>query len=170
MVQIAIGSTNPIKRYASENVLKQVFPQAIFTALEVASGVQAQPWGDTETRLGALNRANAARQAADADFGVGLEGGVQETEFGLMTCAWCVITHHDGRVGVGGSSCMLLPEAIAEKVRAGLELGAAMDEYTGQHNIKHGLGAIGVLTNGLATRQSAYESLLTLALSPFVRQ
>lgn len=169
-MHIAIGSTNPVKSSAVQHVLLEVFPGATFESLAVESGVQIQPWGDTETRLGAFNRAKNALQLTKADFAVGLEGGVQETEFGLMTCAWCVIVDQSGTVGVGGSSCVLLPEPVAEAVRSGLELGAAMDQFTGQHATKHGLGAIGLLTNGLSSRQTAYESLIKLALSPFVRR
>ena len=46
------------------------------------------------------------------------------------------------------------------------ELGAVMDSLTGQHNTKHSLGAIGLLTNKLETRQTAHAHILRLALAP----
>lgn len=168
-MQITIGSTNPVKCRASEVALRMVYPSANFTGLDVPSGVAAQPWGDAETRRGAHNRAQAALAASRADIAVGLEAGVHETEFGLMTCAWVVLLGRDGRVGVGGNSCILLPQPVADAVRAGDELGPAMDRLVNQHNTKHANGAIGILTRDLETRQSAYEMILRLALAPFQR-
>lgn len=166
---IAIGSTNPVKCKAAQAVLRQLYPEASFKAIEVPSGVSAQPWGDTETRRGAVNRARAALDTLDANIAVGLEGGVQETEFGLFTCAWAAILREDGQIGIGGSSCTQLPDVVAHQLRSGDELGQAMDMITGDEGTKYKGGAIGVLTKGLQTRQSAYEVILTMALSPFLR-
>jgi inosine/xanthosine triphosphatase len=169
-MKIAIGSQNPVKRQAVEHVLSEQFDGAMFITVAVSSGVSDQPFGDEETRRGAVNRARAAlQQATTAAFGVGLEGGVQETEFGLLTCAWCAIVDADGRTGVGGSSCVQLPPTVADMIRDGAELGAAMDHISGASNTKHGLGAIGLLTDALLTRQTAYEYLIKLALAPFIR-
>jgi inosine/xanthosine triphosphatase len=120
-----------------------------------------------ETRTGALNRAQTALKETDAELAVGLEGGVQESEFGLMTCAWCVIVDRQGRTGVGGNSSTLLPSVVAEQLRQGVELGVAMDRLVNEHNTKWHDGAIGILTNNLETRQSAYETIIRLALAPF---
>lgn len=169
-MKIAIGSTNPVKVQATKAVLQPQFADAVFVSIIVPSGVSAQPFGDQETRQGAVNRAQAARLATDAELGVGLEGGVQESELGMFTCAWCAIASNDGRIGVGGNACTLLPPDVADMVRSGVELGHAMDRFTSRHNTKHGLGAIGLLTDGLLTRQSAYEYLIKMALAPFIRQ
>jgi non-canonical (house-cleaning) NTP pyrophosphatase len=39
---------------------------------------------------------------------------------------------------------------------------------TGVHNVKQGVGAVGILTAGLVTRQQAYEVLVAYALVPFL--
>jgi inosine/xanthosine triphosphatase len=166
-MRIAIGSTNPVKCNASRAVLKPLYPDAVLESVDVPSGVSSVPWGDTETRQGAHNRARAALAQANADLGVGLEGGVQETEFGLMTCAWCVLVDAQGRSGVGGNSCVLLPPTVANQVRQGVGLGEAIDRLIQQHNTRQRNGAIGILTNDLETRQSAYETLIRLALASF---
>ncbi|NDJ76334.1 MAG: inosine/xanthosine triphosphatase [Chloroflexi bacterium] len=166
-MRIAIGSTNPVKCNAVRAVLKSLYPQAAYLPVEVPSDVASQPWGDVETRRGALNRARAALARTGAEMGIGLEAGVQESEFGLFTCAWCVIVDLGGLVGVGGNSSIQLPPAVAERLYQGVELGQAMDEFAGEENTKHRNGAIGILTNNLATRQSAYESIIRLALAPF---
>lgn len=166
-MRIVIGSTNPVKCNAARSVLGRVFRAAIFDYVEVPSGVSAQPWGDAETRRGAYNRACAALRVGSADLGVGLEGGVQETEFGLMTSAWCALVSADGRVGIGGNSCVLLPDTVAHAVRHGMELGPAIDALVQRSNTRQHNGAIGILTNDLETRQSAYETIIRLALAPF---
>ena len=134
--------------------------------LEVPTGISVQPVGDQEPRRGALNRARAVLDLTDAEWGFGLEGGVIQTEFGVMTNAWCVVVTRDGRVGVGGSANMLLPETIARRVlQEGRELGEAMDEYANTTDVKRGKGAIGILTGGLLDRQGAYEYIVRLALA-----
>ena len=166
---VAVGSANPVKIAAVQTVVTRAFPEAEIVGLSIASGVSEQPWGDEETRRGALNRARAVLDAAGSDLGVGLEGGVLETEIGLMTCAWCVIVDRGGGVGAGGGVHMLLPPRVAEMLRAGGELGPAMDRLTGQHNTKQAQGAVGILTDGLSNRQLAYGQLVAMALGPFVK-
>ena len=167
-MKVVVGSSNPVKIAAARAVFSRVEPRTHVVGLEVSSGVASQPWGDEETRRGALNRARAAL-IPDADYGVGFEGGVVETEHGLMTCAWCVVVNRTGRIGVGGSVNALLPPVVANAIRAGRELGEAMDALTGLHNTKQSAGAVGILTAGLTDRQRAYEHILALALAPFQR-
>lgn len=166
-MRIGIGSLNPVKRLAAEQVLRPLYPGAEFAALEVPSGIPAQPWGEEETRQGALNRARAVRAQLATDLAVGFEGGLIRTELGTMTCAWCAVVAADGREGVGGGSHMQLPPGIDQLLDSGIELGEAMDRLTGQHDTKHNLGAIGILTAGLEDRTTAYAHILRLALAPF---
>jgi len=167
--RIGVGSTNPVKIAAVRMVVTRAFPAAEVIGLSVDSGVSEQPWGDEEARLGARNRARAVLAAAGSDLGVGLEGGVLETELGLVTCAWCIIVDWEGQIGVGGGVHMRLPPSVAGVLRGGGELGPAMDQLTGQHNTKQAQGAVGILTGGLSDRRSAYGQLVAMALAPFVK-
>jgi inosine/xanthosine triphosphatase len=167
-MRIAIGSTNPVKCNAARAVLSALYLDAEFTCIDAPSGVSVQPWDDVEARTGAFNRARSALAHTGADLAIGLEGGVQETEFGLMTTAWCALVDAQGRVGMGGNCCTRLPDRVAECVRQGDELGTAMDKLVNGHNTKRQNGAIGILTNNLETRQSAYEMIIRLALAPFL--
>lgn len=167
--RIAVGSTNPVKVGAVRAVLGPLAPTATIDGVVVASTVRDQPFGDEETIRGAVARAIAARDAAGADIGVGIEGGVVEQPDGSMrTCAWAAIVDSNGRSGVGGSLSMQLPNRVAALIRGGLELGHAMDQLVGERGTKHGRGAVGILTAGLVDRQGAYEVLLRYALGPFV--
>ena len=164
--RVAVGSMNPVKLAAVRAVLQQLVPSMRVDGVAVASGVPDQPLGDAQTIAGAATRAHAARAALDADLGVGIEGGVVETPTGMRTCAWAVVATRDGATHVGGSLSMPLPDAVAVLLRDGVELGHAIDRLIGTENIKHGAGAVGILTEGLVSRQQAYEVILAYALAP----
>lgn len=166
--RVAVGSGNPVKLAAARAVLRWAVPHAVVEAVAVASGVPDQPFGDEETIRGARARARAALEALGADLGLGLEGGVVDGPGGMRTCAWCVVVHRDGREGVGGSLAMPLPDAVADMIRAGEELGHAMDALVAERGTKQGKGAVGILTAGRIDRQGAYEVLVTYAMAPFV--
>lgn len=166
--RVAVGSGNPVKVAAAAAVIQAYFPEARVEPQVVQSGVPDQPFGDAQTIAGARERARRAREAADADLGVGLEGGVVDGPDGMRTCAWCVVVHRDGREGVGGSLAMPLPDGVAQLIRNGEELGYAMDRFANERGTKHGKGAVGILTAGKIDRQAAYEVLVTYAMAPFV--
>ena len=167
--RVAVGSTNPVKVGAARAVMARLAPDIEVSGVSVPSGVPDQPWGDDETIRGALARARAARDLLDADIGIGIEGGVVAAEDGsVRSCAWVAAASRDGRQGIGGSLALTLPDDVASLVRDGMELGHAMDAVSGTHNVKQGVGAVGVLTHGLVTRQQAYEVLVAYALVPLM--
>jgi len=168
VTHVVVGSTNPVKIAAVAAVLGRTGTGAHVDGIAVPSGVRDQPEGDDETIRGATQRARAALDATDADFAVGIEGGVVEENGNMRTCAWAAVVSRDGRVGVGGSLAMPLPARVAALVRSGVELGVAMDRVTGGHDTKRGAGAVGILTAGLVDRQRAYEALVAYAFAPFL--
>jgi inosine/xanthosine triphosphatase len=166
--RVIVGSANPVKVAAVRAVLERAGARAQVSGMAVASGVNDQPFGDTETIRGATQRARAVLDASDAEFAVGLEGGVVDEDGVMRSCAWAAVVSRDGRVGTGGSLAMTLPARVATLVREGTELGHAMDRITGAHDTKRGAGAVGILTAGLVDRQRAYEALVTYALARFL--
>ena len=167
-MKIAVGSMNPVKVGAARSVIERVWPEATVTGFVVDTGVPAMPMSDEECRTGARNRAVAARQLATADLGVGIEGGVHEEDGLLMLTAWTVIVDGRGVEGVGGSGRIVVPEAIARRVRGGEELGDVMDDILKVSNIKQKEGAVGAFTAGLVARQEALAVGVVYALAPFV--
>ena len=166
---VAVGRTNPVKIAAARAVITPLAPDAEVRGIEVESGVPDQPWGDDETRRGALARARAARVALGADFGIGFEGGVAATADGtLRTCAWAAVVDAGGAESIGGSLAMPLPPAVAALVREGVELGHAMDQLVAERGTKQGRGAVGILTAGVVDRQRAYEPMLSYALTKWL--
>jgi inosine/xanthosine triphosphatase len=167
-MKIAVGSANPVKVEAVRTMTQRVWPEAEIVAVAVPSGVSAMPMSDAEALTGARNRAKAARQTAAADLGVGLEGGVNAEPFGLALHGWVVIVDGNGREGIGGGARLPLPQAIAQRVLAGEELGDVMDDVLNDHNVKQKGGAVGALTAGLVMRQETFAVAVAYALSLFI--
>ena len=166
-----VGSLNPVKINASTNALRTLegLDTIEATGLTVPSGVADQPMTEAATRLGALNRVERLREIDtihSTDWCVAIEGGVDLFIDGPAAFAYFVIDHNGYR-SVGRSANLPLPNIFYEKLTQGQELGPVMDEAFSTDNIKQKGGAIGLLTNHLATRQSVYEDGLILALSRF---
>jgi inosine/xanthosine triphosphatase len=115
-----------------------MFPQEAFETegVSVPSGVSGQPLSDEETLKGALNRANNAQNAvSDADFWVGIEGGIEEKQSEVEVFAWVVIKSKQ-KYGKGRTGVFFLPPKIAELIKQGKELGEADDIIFGRSNSK----------------------------------
>ncbi|SEO92642.1 inosine/xanthosine triphosphatase [Luteibacter sp. UNC138MFCol5.1] len=168
-IRVIVGSRNPVKIGAVHNALAPLFPGRLVRCegMHAPSGVPDQPMTAAETREGALNRMNFCRQHAEADFHVALEGGVDVTQDGPGTFGYVAIAHGSD-VSVGCSAWLPLPLAVYEALLEGDELGDVMDRLFGTVNIKQQGGAIGLVTNGHATRESAYTQAMVLAMAPFL--
>ncbi|WP_102867838.1 inosine/xanthosine triphosphatase [Pseudovibrio exalbescens] len=170
MATIVVASKNPVKVGAVEEAFRAMMPEGdlAFVPVEVDSGVPDQPMGDEETRLGAITRAENARFAqTNAQFCVGLEGGIAVVEGQAYTFAWMAILDQAGTLSTSRSLMLPLPSVIMERVQAGVELGHAIDEVFGTTNIKHKGGAFGIFTDNRLTRKSVYVDTLIAALVPF---
>ncbi len=170
MIRLVIASNNPVKVRAALAGFGRVFPGAEFEThtLSVPSGVPEQPFGNAETLQGALNRAQAARQAvSDADYWIGIEGGVEQDGPDLCAFAWIAICSPT-LTGRGRTGTFTLPPRVAELVRQGMELGEADDVVFNRSNSKQENGAIGILTHNLLDRAGLYEQAVVLALVPFM--
>jgi Protein of unknown function DUF84 len=73
----------------------------------------------------------------------------------------------NGGVGKGRTGTFFLPEAVAELVRQGKELGEADDIVFSQVNSKQDQGAIGLLAGNVVDRTQLYTHAVILALIPF---
>ncbi len=166
---IMVASTNPVKIRAALVGFQQVFSLHAFEArgVAVASGVRDQPMTSAETLQGALNRAHGAKIAApDADYWVGLEGGVEARGSQLEAFAWVVVLSVD-TIGKARTGSFFLPEETARLIRDGMELGHADDIVFGRSNSKQENGSVGLLTGDIIDRTAYYIHAVILALIPF---
>lgn len=164
-----VASKNPVKVKAALSGLQHMFPEQAFEAVpaSVPSGVADQPMSDEETLQGALNRVKNAREAhPDADYWIGLEGGVSSMQGELAAFAWIVV-QGGTLTGKARSGIFFLPPAVAALVERGVELGKADDMVFNHQNSKQKGGAIGILTGNVLDRKQLYEQAVMLALVPF---
>lgn len=164
-VRIAAGSTNPAKLRAVEIAAESFFERVVVEGVDVPSGVPGQPWGDNETAQGALNRAERARNAREADYGVGIESGVAVGPYGrLYVVSWAVAVDRHGAIGSGGSERFPLPTEIAGTLHHGDELGPLLDQLVGVPGIARREGAVSVISGG---RRNRTEIMVVALLHAF---
>jgi inosine/xanthosine triphosphatase len=182
MLRVVVASKNPVNLQAAAAGFARMFAEPVsVTGISVPSGVSDQPMSDAETLQGALQRVENARAAQpDADYWVGIEGGIAEagiwppeahpdgsaTAGDMLAFAWVVVYSQRG-LGRGRTGTLCLPPRLAELVRAGKELGEADDIVFGRTNSKQETGAVGLLTGNVIDRAQYYEHAVVLALIPF---
>ncbi|GAB4530073.1 MAG: inosine/xanthosine triphosphatase [Anaerolineales bacterium] len=166
---IIIASQNPVKIAAALAGFQRMYPQETFLpqGVNAPSGVSDQPMSDDETRLGARNRVHRAQEAyPQADYWIGIEGGLHPDGDTFLAFAWVHIRAADGRQGEARSGAFHISPAVAALVRQGLEMGHADDIVFGQTNSKQKNGAVGLLTDNVVDRTRFYEQAVILALIP----
>ena len=169
MIKIVVASRNPVKIEAVTEGLKAFLNDEIeMIGVSVESGVPDQPMSGAQTLQGAINRVeNAQTKYSGSHFYVGIEGGVAETDSGLMAFAWIVIS--DGKkTGKARTASFFLPPEVAKLVHGGMELGDADDVVFSKSNSKQQNGAVGLLTNDAITRKSLYLPAVQMAFIPFL--
>lgn len=161
-MKIIIGSKNPAKVLAVKLGFSH-YNHAIFNAIDVPTGVNNQPFSDEETIKGAINRAFNAMQSGEGDLGIGLEGGIVQTEYGLFLCNWGALVVRDlPHPIIGGGARIPLPTEICEQLLEGKELGPVMESYTKNNNVRTQEGAIGIFTNGQIVRSDMFLHVVKL--------
>ncbi|EAY31547.1 inosine/xanthosine triphosphatase [Microscilla marina] len=172
MKKVIVASKNPVKVEASQTGFKQVFPQEsfCFQGIDVPSEVSDQPMNTQETYRGAYHRAlNAQQHTPDADYWVGIEGGVDFLQNTMEVFAWIVVLSPEQQ-GVAKTASFMLPPKVSELVKQGYELGIADDIVFQRKDSKTQSGSVGILTNGLIDRKEYYVQAVVLALIPFMHQ
>ncbi|WP_194775217.1 inosine/xanthosine triphosphatase [Pararhodonellum marinum] len=167
---IIVGSKNPVKIFAVDQAFESTFEEGfIIQGLSVDSGIKDQPFGDQDTYQGAFNRAfNSKNAFPEADFWVGIEGGVEKRDEELMAFAWVVTMDQSGKIGKSKTATFFLPKVISDLIlNNGMELGEADDAFFNKENSKQGSGAVGILTDGLVERKDYYKQAVILSLIPF---
>jgi inosine/xanthosine triphosphatase len=166
---IVIASGNPVKSAAALKGFQSMFPQEEFEIISstVDLGIAVQPMTDEETLDGATRRAKDVQQRhPQADYWVGIEGGVADWSIGMGTFAWAVVLSKE-QMGRGRSGEFFLPNILADMVRQGMELGAADDQLFSRNNSKQKNGAVGLLTGDVIDREALYVPAVVFALIPF---
>lgn len=171
MQKVVITSKNPVKIAATKNAFTKLLGNDLkFIETSSPSGVSDQPMSSVETVVGARNRVeNLISSGFDADFYVGMEGGVELVDGDLIVFGWVFIQNRQGKVGKSKTAEFTLPKKITDLIiNEHKELGEADDIVFGRENSKQGNGSVGILTKDIITRELYLEHAAILALIPFV--
>ncbi len=165
---VVLGSTSPVKINATKQAFEAYFDNVEVKGIEVPSGIKPFPTSEEETFQGAFNRAKAVSEIEQADFYVGLEGGLQTLKGHTIVKQIAVILY-EGKTGVGVSSGYTMPETLIEKLdMTSDESRKILDRYFGQNEILSKEGIVGVLTNGKLNRTSISSDAVICALTRFI--
>jgi inosine/xanthosine triphosphatase len=168
---IAVGSDNPTKIDPVKNVFSTLFGEVEVIGKKVSSGVPEQPRSEDEMFTGAKNRATEAlKLTPEAEYGVGIEGGLDKKSFGWYESSIVVIVNRAGEMGIGASGGLVLPEAFMKEIHKGLSLEDAVDLKLGTHKIGRGIGMFGIMTNKYVTRAQGVEHGVAFALGRFLHK
>jgi inosine/xanthosine triphosphatase len=166
-MRVSIGSDNPVKIHAVENVMRRVYTDVQVTACRIQSSVSQEPWDD-EVERGAIERAR--RSIGRNDFGIGIEAGIFEHNGLLYDVQFCAVVDRMGRLTLGHGPGFLYPPLVSDRLRKGGTVGDAFHELYGQERTGRGQGAIGFLTHGLLTRSEITEQAVIAAMVPRIRK
>ena len=169
-MNIAVGSLNPVKVEAVRAAFTLVWPKLTLNVagLQVTSGVSNQPMSDRESIKGARARAQKVLKLTSADYGVGLEGGIQKIGPSWFDCGWVVVVNRAHLEGIGSTARIITPPKMVALLEKGMELGDVVDHFFKTSNAKQGDGHFGLMTNHLITRTSGYRDGVIMALVRFM--
>ena len=158
MIRALVGSRNPTKIAAVEDVFGRCFGAVEVLGLETPSGVAGQPVGMDETFAGAENRARTlvqrnAQEGLAAHFCVGIEGGVVHLHGRWFAFGVICIADADGPAGLRRHLALRAAGRHRGRAGAGAELGEVIDDLTGLHDTRSAGGAIGYLSHGQLDRR-----------------
>lgn len=165
---IAVGSTNPAKIKAAKLVVKKIFPKAKVEAVDVSSGVSSQPKTDEESIKGAINRAKKALKNTNADYGIGMEGGLNKIGKNHFESGWIAVVDKKGNIGLGSSARWQVSGKISKALLEGKELAEVVNTMTGREDVHTKEGIMGLITSGHLPRHIAYTHGIIFAFAPFL--
>jgi inosine/xanthosine triphosphatase len=168
-VLVHVGSENPVKINAVENIFSKIFRRVKVIGVNVKPNVPPQP-KEKEVIQGAIERSRSVMDS-ECDFGVGIEAGlfyndVAERYFDIQYCA---IVDKGKRLTLGHGSGFYYPQDIMDIVKTGKTVGQSMEDRFGIKNIGQKKGAIGYLSKDLITRTKLTEQAVVMALIPRIR-
>jgi inosine/xanthosine triphosphatase len=169
-VLIYVGSENPVKVNAVENIFSKMFTRLQVSGRQVKVDVPPQP-KEEEVINGAIQRAKAAA-GRDCDFAVGIEAGliyndITERYFDVQYCA---VIDKANRITLGHGSGFCYPNMVMDMVFQGKTVGESMEILFGIKGIGREKGAIGFLSKDLLNRVKLTEQAVCAAMIPRIRR
>lgn len=158
-MKIIVGSQNRDKLKIVKDALTELHLKAEVEGVKIRSGIAGQPLDKKATKKGAVNRAKDAREKVpDADFWVGLEGGLHDYGEGYHLVTIACLIDKSGKDFIGEGEEIHLPISVSQKVKNGEWFGDAIREYAKGHEID----------NNLITRLSPFTQAVQNAYAEYL--
>jgi inosine/xanthosine triphosphatase len=139
-MKVVIGSKNKDKIEILENALKEIYLEVEVVGVEADSQIASQPLDKETTKKGTISRArNAKKIEPDADFWLGLEGGLHDYGEGYHLVTIACLINKSGDEFIGEGEEIHLPEVVSEKVKKREWFGKVIREYAKNHEIDQNL-------------------------------
>ncbi len=171
MMDICVGTDNPLKVAATRAAFTVVFPdqELAVTGVHVDTSVSPQPI-DADVSAGAIARARAAQ--GEAAFGVGIEAGILRLPGcdRYLNIQVCAVIDHTGALTIGTGPGFELPRPVTQQLLHGIELNHEISRIAGIAEIKKKSGAIGYLSAGRTNRFTITYTAVLMALIPYIRR
>ena len=177
-MKIAIGTTSSPKVSWVQEAVK-VCPYFAYTLEEieyilekVPSDVADMPLSLEVTLEGAKNRAqNLIKKGIDADFYVGIEGGVWSVLDKKVLGGTIYIINKAGEGHFGISQVMEVPSIIEHMLyEEGKELGPAMEALKWSVHSRSEEGSMGAWSDNMLVRKDEFTLAFKAAISPFFNE
>lgn len=135
-----LGSINPDKIKIVKNALGELHLDLEVEGVKADSEIADQPLDKETTKQGAVNRARNAKEInPNANFWIGLEGGLQDFGDGFRLVAYACLIDNDGNEFVDEGEEIHLPEEVSKRVKNGEWFGNVIREYAKDHKIDENL-------------------------------
>jgi len=139
-MKIIVGTKNKDKVKIVKGALKKLNLDVDIDSVEVDSGIVEQPLDKETTRKGAINRAKRARKSKpEADFWIGLEGGLHEYGDGYHLVTFACLVDKDGVQYIGEGEEIHLPDEVSKRVKRGEWFGDVIREYSKDNEVDENL-------------------------------
>lgn len=174
-MKVVIASKSPVKIEASKRGFLAMFPHTdfIFECVSANSGISDQPMSGEEIRNGSIGRVTHARELLpEADFYIGLEGGVENLYGELHNTGWVTVESKNNKRGHGRTLSFALPSEIRRLIiDEGMEQSHATDKVLNKESTKMGTtGTLGPLSNNALNYSDWYTHAVIGALVPFLNE
>lgn len=165
---VNVGSKNKAKIWATRDVFLKVFKKVEIHGIEVEDKGPENPMDD-QVKEGAISRAKEA--IGNADFGIGIEGGMMELDELGAKCMvhYCAIVDKRGNVTLGHGPGFHLPKSVSDTAIEGVPLSEVMRRFLNLDQIEEEKGTVGHLSDGKTTRKILAEQAVLMALLPRLR-
>ncbi|HMS23180.1 MAG TPA: inosine/xanthosine triphosphatase [Candidatus Saccharibacteria bacterium] len=165
---IAVGTLREVKLEAVRQAAESIFTrETSIIGVQVESGINDQPMSQEEMLLGATNRADISlARCLDAQYGVGLEGGLSNLGGHTMDSGIVVVKNRDGLEGVVETLRMQIGHKVLDLINEGLELSDAVTQLT-VHDVSSNRDAFSALSDGRISALAAYRDATICAFQTF---